>query len=110
MKGHFVLVPFPFTDLTASKLRPALVLHTNRDDVVLAFISSRIPAGELPPTSILLDRSHSEFEMSGLKTDSIIRIDKIATVLSSLIIGELGVAGPNIRETVNRVVADVYRL
>jgi mRNA interferase MazF len=43
MKGKIVLVRFPFTDLTAAKLRPALVIHANLDDIVAAFISSRVP-------------------------------------------------------------------
>ena len=110
MKGRIVLVPFPFTDLTATKLRPALVLHAGGADVVLAFISSRIPIGEVPPGSVLLDQSHPDFVASGLKTASVIRLDKVATVLSSMILGELGVAGPQVRETVNQVVTEVYRL
>jgi mRNA interferase MazF len=40
MKGKFVLVPFPYTDLAASKLRPALVIFEGNKDVVIAFVSS----------------------------------------------------------------------
>jgi len=43
MKGKIVLVPFPFTDLTAAKLRPALVIHESERDVIIAFISSKVP-------------------------------------------------------------------
>ncbi|MEM3464070.1 MAG: type II toxin-antitoxin system PemK/MazF family toxin, partial [Candidatus Bathyarchaeia archaeon] len=43
MKGKIVLIPFPFTDLTRTKLRPALVLFEGEKDVIVAFISSRIP-------------------------------------------------------------------
>jgi mRNA interferase MazF len=42
LKGRIVLIPFPFTDLSASKLRPALVLYEGEQDVVVAFISSRM--------------------------------------------------------------------
>ena len=43
MRGKIVLIPFPFTDLTTAKLEIALVLYEGEKDVVVAFISSKIP-------------------------------------------------------------------
>jgi mRNA interferase MazF len=66
MKGKIVLVPFPFTDLTAAKLRPALVIYEGEKDVVQAFISSKIPS-EPSEVDVLLPKEHSGFDKSGLK-------------------------------------------
>jgi len=47
-KGDIVLFPFPYTDLTARKLRPCLVIsETMREDILLCQITSqRIPKDE----------------------------------------------------------------
>lgn len=43
MKGDVVVVPFPFSDLTQAKRRPALVIaELEGDDLILCQITSRI--------------------------------------------------------------------
>jgi mRNA interferase MazF len=83
-KGRHCPVPFPFTDLSGTKNRPALILINKENDVTLAFISSRITRAEL--TDIRLTPSAN----NGLKRDSLIRLDKIATVSKNIILGRLG--------------------
>ncbi len=80
-----------FTDLTAAKLRPALVIYEGERDVVVPFISSKIPS-ELSEVDVLIAGKSESFKKTGLKVDSVIKLDKIATVLKDLIVGELGEA------------------
>ena len=89
MKGKIVLIPFPFTDLTTTKLRPALVLFEGQKDVVVAFISSRVPQRPAQ-TEIVVNKTHPEFKLTGLKSPSVIRLDKVATISKDLILGEIG--------------------
>jgi mRNA interferase MazF len=109
VKGKIVLVPFPFTDLTASKLRPALVLMEGERDCVVAFISSRVPA-QPSSTQVLIQQNHRDFPMTGLKTSSVVVLDKIATISRNLILGEIGELGKSLREEVNRILYETYRL
>jgi mRNA interferase MazF len=94
-------VPFPFTDLTAAKLRPALVIYEGEKDVVMAFVSSKIPP-ELSEVDILITKNQTSFRKAGLKVDSVIKLDKIATVLKDLIVGELGEVDEKLRQEVNQ--------
>ncbi len=91
-KGTVILVPFPFTDLSKSRVRPAVVLSHDKiagDDVIVAFISSVMPS-RLMRSEYRIDLNHPHFSDTGLKVPSIIRCDKIATLDKKIILGELG--------------------
>lgn len=83
-KGDIVLVPFPFTDLSRTKKRPALVLINDEDDVTLAFITTRLHWKKD------WDLSLDPTELNGLKKTSIVRLAKITTLERELILGRLG--------------------
>ena len=83
-KGDIVLVPFPFTDLTGSKLRPALVLAVNMNDIIVAFVSSQLSLKSEYNVRI------SPNNYNGLKTTSVIKVSKIATLEKKIIQGKLG--------------------
>ena len=83
-KGDIVLIPFPFTDLSGSKLRPAVVLADTALDLTVCFITTQI--GWQEPTDVLLTPNAT----NGLKKQSLIRTSKIATLDKSLAKGLLG--------------------
>ena len=88
--GAVVLVPFPFSDLSHSKLRPALVLaDAGRGDYILAQITSR-PWGD-PKALALLD---TDFSSGALRVESFLRPGKLFTANASLIVSEVGVLSP----------------
>ena len=67
--GTIVLTPFPFTDLSINKLRPAVVISPvtpNSSDVIVAFISSVVPS-RINTCDYVFSDSHSDFRISGLK-------------------------------------------
>ena len=83
-KGDIVLITFPFTDLSGSKLRPALILTESELDITVSFITTQIGWREV--TDILLKPTSS----NGLKKESLVRTSKIATLDRSLAVGLLG--------------------
>ena len=109
MKGKIVLLPFPFTNLTTTKRRPALVLLERPNDVVVAFISSIIPKS-IEDHHVFLDKNHKLFSTTGLKVNSTIHLDKIATIDKKLIIGELGQISDDIKYEVTKRIKKLYTL
>jgi mRNA interferase MazF len=93
--GSIVLVNFPFTDLQSSKVRPALVLTTKGDDVIILGIFSKVP-GEIHESWIKVDEVSPNFYLTGLKKTSVIKTEKIAVIHRSLIRKELGRLPPEL--------------
>lgn len=83
-KGDIVLIVFPFTDLSGSKLRPAVVLADNSLDITVSFITTQI--GWQETTDVLIIPTI----VNGLRKQSLIRTGKIATLDYSLAKGLLG--------------------
>lgn len=92
MKYKIVLVPFPFDDVTANKVRPAVCLTAAippHSHVVLAFITSQI-ASNPSPTDFIFNKTDADFIVTGLKVSSTIRLHRLMTVKKSIILRELG--------------------
>ena len=85
-------MPFPFTDLSAIKQRPALVispdrLNDARPDLVVVAITSQIPAALGEDEMRLAD---AELGACGLPKPSIVKLGKIFTIHQGLIRKRLG--------------------
>ena len=109
MKGKIVLVPFPFTDLTSTKRRPCLVICERPLDVLVAFISSVIPKS-IESNTVLISPSHSEFSLTGLKKESILYVDKLATLSKKIVVGELGEVGRKLKRKINRAIQKTIKI
>ena len=84
-RHDIVLVLFPFTDLSTTKRRPAVVLWANplQTDLTLAFISSQ-QVGSLGVGDVTLLPNHPEFFLTGLSLPSKIRSTKLVTLSRAL--------------------------
>ncbi|UYZ62559.1 type II toxin-antitoxin system PemK/MazF family toxin [Hymenobacter weizhouensis] len=94
--GTIVVLPFPFTDLSGHKLRPALVLAIRPADITVAFISSQV---QFPRSSDVLVQPSA---INGLRVASFICTDKLATIEARLAKGELGELDSSYRAEVNQ--------
>ncbi|MFQ4141212.1 hypothetical protein [Chlorogloeopsis sp. ULAP02] len=63
------LVRFPFSDLTSTKLRSALVMAAHRKEFIILGIFSKIPVNELHETWVLLADNHPEFAQTRIEKD-----------------------------------------
>jgi mRNA interferase MazF len=111
-KGRIVLIPFPFDDLTESKVRPAVCLTEpvgSHRHVILGFISSQVTA-DISSTDILLDPRSNDFIATGLRVASVLRLHRLVTVTMSLIRRDLGKLSPSWQEEVNKKLMLLFQL
>lgn len=88
--GAVVMVAFPFSDLSQTKLRPAIVLaDAGRGDWVLCQITSNPYADA---RSVLLE--NRDFSIGSLQVASYARPGKLFTASDSLVRSEVGILRP----------------
>ncbi len=86
VRGDVVVVPFPFSDLTQAKRRPAIVIAAlEGDDVILCQITSKAVSDKY---SIRLE--DGDFESGNLNQSSNIRPNRIFTADSHIILYRVG--------------------
>lgn len=103
-KGDIVLVPFPYTDLSGMKNRPALVLLAGELDITVAFITTQLKWQEKNDVLIAPAR------VNGLKRESLVRLSKITTIDRALVIGRLGKLASVDVAKVNEALMSLFRL
>jgi len=106
VKGDIVVVPFPFSDLTQAKRRPALVVCTlPGDDVILCQITSRVHSD---PLAIPL--ADADIEGGALRVDSRIRPNRLFTADQRLILYGIGrLSATKLSEVVEAIVGLIRR-
>jgi mRNA interferase MazF len=110
--GEIFLAQFPFGDVPEMKLRPVLLLTGalgSVPEVLVAYISSVIPAQPIP-SDLILDPSKQEFRSTHLKTTSAVRLHKLATIHSSSLVRYLGTIDSAALATVASKLKQLLRL
>jgi len=92
VKGDIVVLPFPYSDLSSSKKRPAMVLADLKgDDIILCQITSQFVKDNY---AIALDSS--DFTKGSLNKPSNIRPNRLFTAEKSIITRKIGTVKPEV--------------
>jgi mRNA interferase MazF len=101
--GEFWVADIPFTDGSGSKRRPVLVLWLDAMDVVAAVVTSA------PPRSNI-DVALADWQASGLRTASTVRLSRLDCLEQSLLIARIGTLSPADAQGVKQVWANEIKL
>jgi mRNA interferase MazF len=104
--GDIVLVPFPFTDQTAAKQRPAVVVSSSayqrdRPDLIILAVTSQVR-----PRSNFGEAAIAQWEEAGLIKPSVLK-PLLATIERGLVRRKLGRLGSEDRDTLRRVLDEI---
>lgn len=114
-RGDVVFLRFPFSDGSGSKMRPAVVVQSNRDNlrmestiVVLITGNTRLVGKE--PGHILIDLNTPEGKASGLKYTSVVNTHSLFTLKRTLIDEVIGEMSPNLMMQIDTELRDCLEL
>ncbi|MEK6917983.1 MAG: type II toxin-antitoxin system PemK/MazF family toxin [Nanoarchaeota archaeon] len=100
VKGEVIVTPFPFSDLTTSIRRPALIVaNLKGDDVMLCQITTK-----KRQDPYVIDLSKEDFKSGSIKIASFIKPSKIFTLRKKIILYKIGKLTENkIKEVENKI-------
>ncbi|HLM01138.1 MAG TPA: type II toxin-antitoxin system PemK/MazF family toxin [Pyrinomonadaceae bacterium] len=107
-KWEIILVPFPFTDLSSVKRRPAIIVSPDSynagNDVVIAFVTSQLNVS--PRTG---DYQIQKWREAGLPKPSMVRM-KFATVTENIIVKTIGRLEIEDRTELEKIILAFFKL
>lgn len=104
-KGDLVVVEFPFSDLSGSKIRPALVVGSlTGDDIILCQIT-----GEDRQDNYTVYLKNNDFYVGNLAGDSMIRTNKLFTADKSIIECKIGSIKNNKIKEVEEKIINIFK-
>ncbi len=95
--GQIILFRFPQTDLKSGKPRPALIvgkLPGSFEDWLICMISSQTHH-HIEGFDEIITINDADFNQSGLKNASLIRVGRLAVVDVSMLLGSIGEVAPD---------------
>ncbi|MGK7947359.1 MAG: type II toxin-antitoxin system PemK/MazF family toxin [Xenococcaceae cyanobacterium] len=102
VKGDVVIVPFPFSDLSQAKRRPALIVaKLAGEDLILCQITSQVRAD-----NYAVAITNADFANGGLNRNSNIRPNRLFTADEGIILYKAGQLKPEkLKEVINKIIA-----
>ena len=105
VKGDIVVLPFPYSNLSASKKRPALVLaNLSGDDIILCQITSQFVKDDYA-----IPLKEADFKKGSLHKPSNIRPNRLFTAEKTIIIRKVGSVKSNVFEKVADKLFEIIR-
>jgi mRNA interferase MazF len=91
VKGEIVVIPFPFSDLSSSKKRPALIIaNPIQKDILLAQITSKINLNKYS-----IEINNKDLIEGSLPTTSYVKLNRLFSADINLIKYKLGKVNKN---------------
>lgn len=105
VKGDVVVIPFPFSDLTETKRRPALILTVlDGNDIILCQITSQSVKDKYA-----VQINDADFESGSLKQISNVRPNRIFTADSKIVLYKIGnLQSSKLNEVIDKVIDVIH--
>lgn len=105
-RGDIVLVSLPFASNQGAKIRPVLVIQSDRNNkrlknTLVAGITSNTSRVLHEPTQYLIDISTPDGAASGLRFNSAVACEYLVTMEQSRVLKSLGQLSPSVMRHIN---------